>query len=89
MRQVEEVIRDVVSGSTGRTPRGKVFRWRESSRAFVQGPPAGQEGDAIENAIDLRTRLVDRRDHGRRVVCVVREGVQDRDDFGGGDRIEP
>ena len=88
MRQVEEMIRDVISRITRRTLRGKVFRRREPSRAVVQGPPAGQEDDAIEHAIDLRTRLMDRRDHGSRVLRVVREGVQDRDDFGGGDRIE-
>ena len=88
MRQVEEMICHVISWSTRRTLRGKVFRGRESSRAFVQGPSAGQEDDAIEHVIDLRTRLMDRRDHGSWVVRVVREGVQDRDDFGSGDRIE-
>jgi len=88
MCQVEEMIRNVISWSTRRTLRGKVVRRRESSRAFVQGPPAGQEDDAIEHAIDLRTWLMDRRDYGSWVVRVVRESVQDRDDFGSRDRIE-
>ena len=88
VRDVEQMIRDVVPGLTRRTLRREVFRRRESAQAFVQGAPAGEEDDAVEDAVDLRTRLVDRRDHRRRVVRVVREGVQDRDDFGGGDRIE-
>ena len=78
----------IVPRRARRALRRKVFRRRESARAFVQGVPAGEEDDAIEDAVDLRTRLVDRRDYRRRVVRVVREGVQDRDDFGGGDRIE-
>lgn len=88
MRQVEEMIRHVISWSTRRTLRGKEFRRLESSHSFVQGPTAGQEDDAIEHAIDLRTRLMDCRDHGSWIVCIVRDGVQDRDDFGGGDGIE-
>lgn len=88
MRNVEQMVRDVVPGRTRRTLCRKVFRGRESTQAFVQRAPAGEEDDAIEDAVDLRTRLVDRRDYRRRVVRVVREGVQDRDDFGGGDRIE-
>ena len=43
--------------------------------------PVGEKDDAIEDAIDLRAWLVDSRDHGGRIVRVVRKGMEDRDDF--------
>jgi hypothetical protein len=88
VRNVEEMIGDVVTWSARRTLRGKVLSGREAALAFVQGASTGQEDNAIKDAVYLRARLVDRRDHRRGVVRVVREGVQDRDDFGGRDRIE-
>ena len=47
-----------------------------------------EEDDAVKDVVDLRARLVDRRDHRGRVVRVVREGVEDRDDFCGRDGVE-
>lgn len=88
MRQVEQVVRDVVPGRTGRALRRKVLRRRESAWSFVERAPVGEEDDAVKDAVDLRARLVDRRDDRRRVVRVVCEGVEDRDDFGSRDGIE-
>ena len=88
MCEVEEMVCDVVPGCTRRAPLRKVLSRRKASRPFVQRTPACEQDDAVKRLVYLRVGLVDGGDHGGRVVHVVRDCMQDRGDFGSGDRVQ-
>ena len=88
MCEVEEMVCDVVPRGTGRAPLSKVLGRRQASRPFVQRPPASEQNDTVKRLVYLRVGLVDGGNHGGRVVLVVRDCMQDRGDFGSGDRVQ-